>query len=70
MHWPQYIRPDYTVDHASVFFNSFFGENKEYKVVGVINIVPRFADKCRQHSVVGKTEQEVIDGVIEYLKSI
>jgi len=70
MHWPQYIRLDFTIDHASVFFNSFFGEGKEYKVVAVVNIVPRFNEKCLQKSVEGKTEQEVIAGVITYLRSI
>ena len=69
MYWPQYMRPDFTIDHASVFFNSFFGENKEYKVVAVVNIVPRFSD-CLQKSVEGKTEPEVIEGVIKYLQSI
>lgn len=67
--WSHLVKPSLTIDHASVFFNTFWGADKEPKVTCVINLVPRYADPI-QKSIVGKTAQEVMDEAKYFLQSL
>lgn len=67
--WSHLVKPSLLIDHASVFFNTFWGENKEPKVTCVINLVPRFADPI-QKSFVGTTAQDVVDQAKTFLQSL